>query len=484
MEANLGRDNAANGDYGFDTVGLEDSPIGPTLPHQVVAGITTNEFWLGYLGLGPKPVNLTAAIPSFMKNLADQNLIPSLSFGYTAGAKYHNEGALGSLTLGGYDKARHIPNNVTFDFDANDSASLTVGLQSITATRTLEGTVTVLEAPGIYSLIDSGVPEIWLPNESCQVFESAFGLTYDNNTHRYLINNTMHSYIQQLNSSITFTLGPQAMGGPSIAIELPYTAFDLKASFPLYSNSTNYFPIRRANSTQYTIGRVFLQEAYITVDYGQSEFRVSQAAFSNSGPNDIVAIVSSNATTSKPTHSGTSSVLSPGVIAGISLGAIAIFLILSAFAYLFLRRRQKYQRKGTGRSESTTRWNGEWKPELPNNQLKRPDNEIQIPSNELNDLSNYLPKDSKKHTDIANHPVHQSQDIAIISPLSPDRYTELQSPATTTTSEMPSLPAYRQELVGSPTASELDHRRRPMYELPTDNEWISELADSARGGRT
>lgn len=480
MEENLEEGQPANGDYGFDIVGLEDSPSGPTLPHQVVAGIATNEFWLGYFGLGPKPVNFTAEIPSFMKNLADQNLIPSLSYGYTAGAKYHNEGALGSLTLGGYDNARHVSNNITFDFDANDSASLTVGLQSISATRTLDGTVTVLEAPGIYALIDSGVPEIWLPAASCEVFEAAFGLTYDNKTDRYLINNTMHSYIEQLNSSVTLTLGPQATGGPSVAIEMPYAAFDLQASFPLYPNTTNYFPIRRANSTQYTIGRAFLQEAYITVDYERSEFHVSQATFPNSGPNEIVAILSPNTTSSNSTHSGVSSMLSPGSIAGIALGAVAISLIgLCAFAYLFFRRRRKQKQYGPDRSESTSHWNGEWKPELPNNELKRPEVESQGPSNELKDLSNYLPKDSKQHADISNHPVHRSHDISIISPLSADRYTELESLRTATTSEMGGLPRYRHELLGSPTASELDHRRRSIYELPTDNEWMTELADSA-----
>lgn len=480
MEENLGEDQYANGDYGFDTVGLDDSPSGPTLPHQVVAGIATEDFWLGYFGLGPKPINFTAEIPSFMKILADQGLIPSLSYGYTAGTKYRNEGMFGSLTLGGYDNARHISNNITFDFDANDSASLTVGLQSITATRTLDGTVTALEAPGIYSLIDSGVPEIWLPTASCEVFEAAFGLTYDNITHRYLINDTMHSYIQQLNSSITLTLGPQATGGPSIAIELPYAAFDLQASFPIYPNSTNYFPIRRANSTQYTIGRVFLQEAYITVDFERSEFHVSQASFPASGVSDVVAILSPNATLPNSTHSGASSPLSPGSIAGIALGAVAICLIgLCISAYLFLRGRQRQRRQRTERSESTIIFNREWKPELPNNETKRPTQGNQSPGNELRDLSNYLPKDSKSHADMSNHPIHRSQDIAIISPQSSDQYAAESPQTATTTSELGGLPRYRQELVGSPTASELDHRRRPTYELPTDNEWMTELADSA-----
>jgi hypothetical protein len=65
-----------------------------------------------------------------------------------------------------------------------------------------------------------------------------------------------------LNPSITFKLGYEIYGGQSINIVLPYAAFNLQASYPIYSNATNYFPIRRAsNDTQYVIGRTFLQEA-------------------------------------------------------------------------------------------------------------------------------------------------------------------------------------------------------------------------------
>jgi hypothetical protein len=90
IETNL--NITGHGDYGFDTVGLEvENSGGLTLAHQVVAGIATKDYYLGQFGLGPKPSNFTTfayPIPSYMRNLVDQNKIPSLSFGYTAGAKY------------------------------------------------------------------------------------------------------------------------------------------------------------------------------------------------------------------------------------------------------------------------------------------------------------------------------------------------------------------------------------------------------------
>lgn len=200
-----------NGEYGFDTIALEDNPSTPALPHQVVAGIATSECWLGSFGLGPKPANFSAAMPSFMANLASQKLIPSLSFGYTAGAKYNtSSSSFGSLTLGGCDKARHIANDVTFDFDANDSRSLTVGLQTITATNTLNGTVSIISPPGIYALMDSGVPELWLPTEACDIIAEAFGVVYDITSQHCLVNDATHTKMDQLNPAIQFNIGPLA----------------------------------------------------------------------------------------------------------------------------------------------------------------------------------------------------------------------------------------------------------------------------------
>ena len=80
-----------NGLYGFDSVEIGNSTQhGPRLEHQVVAGIVDDDFWLGIFGLGPKPANFSTANdpqPSFMRTLVDQKLIPSLSYGYTAGSK-------------------------------------------------------------------------------------------------------------------------------------------------------------------------------------------------------------------------------------------------------------------------------------------------------------------------------------------------------------------------------------------------------------
>ena len=81
------------GTYGLDRValGFGDSIGGPPLDSQVVVGIETNSFYVGMFGLGPQPTNFTdfsEPHPSFLSTLKSKNLIPSLSWGYTAGARY------------------------------------------------------------------------------------------------------------------------------------------------------------------------------------------------------------------------------------------------------------------------------------------------------------------------------------------------------------------------------------------------------------
>ncbi|KAL8653691.1 MAG: hypothetical protein Q9226_003742 [Calogaya cf. arnoldii] len=141
-----------------------------------------------------------------MTTLKNQSLIPSVSFGYTAGAPYRLKKVLGSLTLGGYDQARFTPNNMIFSFAPDTDRDIVVGIQSITSTDQ-EGTKRDLLPTGINAYVDSTVSQIWLPLEACKLFEKAFGLTYDPGNQLYPVSNTLHKKLLAQNASITFTLG-------------------------------------------------------------------------------------------------------------------------------------------------------------------------------------------------------------------------------------------------------------------------------------
>ena len=91
LELNLGHNDT--GDFGLDTLGLgaAASGGGPSLDSQLVIGIETNQYRLGMFGLNHQPTNVSSfaqSYTSFLTSLKIQNLIPSLSWAYTAGAKY------------------------------------------------------------------------------------------------------------------------------------------------------------------------------------------------------------------------------------------------------------------------------------------------------------------------------------------------------------------------------------------------------------
>lgn len=170
------------------------------------------------------------------------------------------ENAPGSLTIGGHDASRFTPNDVSFSFSSQLQRQLTVVIQGVSVTNSNAESQLLTQA--IYALVDSTVPYLWLPLSVCQAFEHAFGLEWDPITTLYLVNDTQHDAMVEQDAEITLTLATSLNGGSTVDITLPYASFDLEADKPLVKQKTRYFPLRRAkDETQYTIGRVFLQEA-------------------------------------------------------------------------------------------------------------------------------------------------------------------------------------------------------------------------------
>lgn len=261
LELNLGY--TGNGEYGYDTVALGwQGSGGPSLDQQIVAGVATKEFYLGIFGLNPRPTNFSDyndTTSSYMSNLKQKSLIPSLTWGYTAGNQYRLNKVLGSLTLGGYDSSHFILNNVSFAFNEIDARDLTVYIEKVTMTA--EGTSQHFFSTSMIAFVDSTVPYIYLPAEVCEKFETAYGLTWNAAVQAYLVNDTLNDKLKAQNASVTFTLGTLKTGN-TVDISLPYSAFDLIADYPLMPNKTRFFPlVRSANNSQYTLGRTFLQEA-------------------------------------------------------------------------------------------------------------------------------------------------------------------------------------------------------------------------------
>ncbi|KAF3035563.1 hypothetical protein E8E12_004763 [Didymella heteroderae] len=296
-------------------------------------------FFVGFFGLSPLASNFTdfeEPQNSYLTALKDEHLIPSLSYAYSAGAFYKSPKVFGSLTLGGYDEARFEPNNFTFPFDPDETQPTSIKLQRMTAKRTFNGSAVLLQDEA-YMNIDFTMPYLWLPSDVCDRIASSLRLRYDNTTEFYLVDDDVHADLVSRNPTFTFSFGSPSGTLETLDIELPYAAFDLQASWPIYNDTKNYFPIRRAtNSTQFTLGRAFMQEAYMIVDFERGNFSLHQVAFPASNVQKIVSIPAKDAQNQQGERG-----LRKGSIAGIATGSVVFAALLVILATLLVRHRRQ-----------------------------------------------------------------------------------------------------------------------------------------------
>ena len=199
--------------------------------------------------------------------------------------------------------------------------------------------------PGVFAVLDTAVPELWLPHYVCDQIASDLNLTYHDDSGRYILTAAAHSALQSLNGSLEFRIGTGLHSNPAITIEIPYKAFDLEATWPIFNTTTRYFPLRRtANKTQYMLGRVFLQEAYLVVDWERDIFELSQAVFSNPMPEpNIITVQPNNNQTSAPADQQNKLKLSAGAIAGFVIGVVIVAIAI-AFGFWFWQRKRKQEK--------------------------------------------------------------------------------------------------------------------------------------------
>ncbi|KAL2219412.1 aspartic peptidase domain-containing protein [Thermoascus aurantiacus ATCC 26904] len=166
-----------------------------------------------------------------------------------------------------------------FAGNSTNSSSLRGILQSLRSSNLI---------PTISANIDSTVIDMSLPREVCDVVESHFKLSYEEKLDMYFVNDSVHEELLQTQPSVTVTIGDKAIGGKTVNITIPYAAFDLGTS-PLPRGTMRRFPLRRVqNGSLPTLGRVFLQEAYLTVDWEHGIFSISRARFDS--PEKVVPI--------------------------------------------------------------------------------------------------------------------------------------------------------------------------------------------------
>ncbi|KAI4960773.1 hypothetical protein J4E86_002398 [Alternaria arbusti] len=338
--------------WGVDHVGLgESSPQSFILTEQYVVKYTVTNFYMGSLGLAVGSTGPPGALkPNFLDNMwGSAHKIASRSFGYTAGAYYRNNdnGVTGSLVLGGYDKARLSEQGVSISMPSRQNNTLAVGVIGILwkPDQDAETNTASLTTGAFPATIDSTLPYLILPDDVCDEFIIKFGLTFDNQTQMYTVNDTARQQNLRMNPTVSFKISASADTDSAdfADIELPYSALDQQASFPLYLNATRYLPIKRSQNGRFVLGRTFLQEAYIVVDYERQNFTVAPATFSDPMPNPSLVTIFDRSYTGLPEtpESGSGSGLSAGAIAGIVVGIVGAFIIVAIGAYLLWRKKRR-----------------------------------------------------------------------------------------------------------------------------------------------
>ncbi|KAK0773367.1 hypothetical protein LTR87_016410 [Friedmanniomyces endolithicus] len=261
------------------------------------------------------------------------------------------ESSPANLVIGGYDQSRLAANAIVASLARTDNLTLQVAVQGIVATNTLAGTISFsLDTGPLSMVVDSTVSQLWLPQIVCDRIAQAFGLTYDGASQLYLLNDSVHDALLNRAPELTFTVSANKTASTTTSIVFPYVAFDLQAGIPIFESNMRYFPMRQAaNETQCVLGRAFLQEAYIVVDWERRNFTIGQVNHQTNDAPAIVPILPPSSQSAPP-----SAALSPGAIAGVVVAAV-VAIAAALMIVLLLKRRSRRQWRPAADTPSSPR---------------------------------------------------------------------------------------------------------------------------------
>ncbi|KAM0420607.1 hypothetical protein ACHAPT_011654 [Fusarium lateritium] len=338
----------------------------------LMAAVNTTSYLNGLFGLGITQGNFNGTVVEspLTQAVKDYGLIPSYSFGYTAGAHYRN--APVSLTLGGYEPSRFKSHNTAFTLSQQDSMerSLVRGIEitpangSVAPNSWSSGSMMLSEWETSFdAILDSSTPYLWLPDDVCDQFAAALNLTYNSTFDLYLLSNDQYREFSKAETlSLTFVLSSfdnnDNFGDPYdvsgiVNITLPLRSFVSLLQYPFMNETIKYgepavpyFMLRKAhNSTTYILGRSFLQESYLVTKYDEGLFSIYQALFSDDSSSDdeLIAIKQPDNSPYPPPFAGSSrNGLSKSEIAGIGVGSGAfVACVVALMGWLCYRRKRR-----------------------------------------------------------------------------------------------------------------------------------------------
>ena len=362
---------------------------------------------IGALSLGPsvnESFSKSTYIPPFNASLvpgylASQNVIPSNSFGLHVGIAAVALKLELSLWLGGYDASR-IAGPVSSQSVATtsefviDLLDIGIGVSNGGSPFSFSSQYGLLSAgnssidkQGISINMNPSAPYLYLPSSTCAAIAKTLPVTYNAGKALYFWDVTDVQYAKIVNSPTFLSFIFRGSDG-NVTINVPFSLLNLTLQEPLVSTPTPYFPCQPPqapdlSTTYYSLGRTFLQAAFIGVAWdvqSYGEWYLAQAPGPNTDTNPQskpftpgsppVGLTTDWAGTWKgfwtplptplslstsrspsPTNSTVpkQSMIAPtpskhglpgGAIAGIAIGVGAIALIAVGFSLLLFRRRR------------------------------------------------------------------------------------------------------------------------------------------------
>ncbi|KAI0834333.1 acid protease [Hypoxylon sp. FL0890] len=349
---------------------------------------------VGCLGIGaPSTVNQSfsnsfgplinaSLIPGY---LWEHNKTASNSFGMHIGSA--NPRMPGSFYFGGYDQNRIVGDILNYEDDYTKEITLKdISINVIDGSspwgfESLGGLLasgnSSITSGGLQVKIDGCSPYLSLPKSTCDAVAKNLPVTYNEGLGLYYWNTNDSKYTQIVNSAsaLEFVFAGSS-NTQNVSISVPFRHLNLTLTAPLVDNPTQYFPCYTGPGNSYTLGRAFLQDAFVGANWGTKSWWLAQAPGPNVPSPSVVELangdttikassndwkeswtgswtaltpdeVNSSATVGAPSATVSQSTASPpaglstGAKAGIGVGVGIVGLgIIGAIAFFFLRRRK------------------------------------------------------------------------------------------------------------------------------------------------
>ncbi|KAI0171927.1 acid protease [Hypoxylon sp. FL1284] len=370
---------------------------------------------VGCLGIGaPNTVNQSfsnsfgpsinaSLIPGF---LWEKNTTTTNSFSMHIGSA--NPRMPGSFYFGGYDQNRVIGEVLEFEDDYTNAITLKdIGIKVIDGSspwdyKSLGGLLasgnSSINSGGVQVSVDGCSPYLTLPKSTCDAIAKQLPVTYNEKLGLYFWNTDDSKYTQIVSSpSVLEFIFYRGSNTKTVTISVPFQHLNLTLDAPLVDQKTQYFPCYTGPSKSFTLGRAFLQDAFVSANWDKKRWWLAQApgpnipspsvnqledghsvaASSNDwkeswsgswkalSPEDVssptggdASVASAPPDSANATNPGSATQpagLSTGAQAGIGVGvSIAGLAIIGAIAFVFIRRRKATAAASDGAASDAT----------------------------------------------------------------------------------------------------------------------------------